>query len=256
MDLYGAGNVAVDGEKHLLLINDGQDLVTMNFGAMFDALLHTGKLKHMVCVGIHCGPERRQEYGTHTTTDYAGRGNKAHLYNQFLLQELLPLIYKEIGANWKSISFAGFSLGALTALDTVWHFPQLFSIAGIFSGSLWWRSKDQNDKDFDEKEHRIMQKLIRGGKYNSGQRFYFTTGSLDELADRNGNGVIDSIDDTLALIEELKAKGYTDKDICYINFEDGRHDVATWARALPHFLVWGWGIDVPEEGAETIGESC
>lgn len=101
-----------------------------------------------------------------------------------------------------------------------------------------------------------MHKLIREGRYNSGQRFYFTTGSLDETADRNANGVIDSIDDTVALIEELKTKGYTDKDICYINFEDGRHDVATWARALPHFLVWGWGVDVPEEGAEIVGESC
>lgn len=256
LDFYGADNVLAEGDKHLLLINDGQDLVTMDFRSVYDGLASTDKIKPLVCVGIHCGAERRQEYGTHALTDYAGRGNKAHLYNLFVLKELLPFVYKELGSNWKTISFAGFSLGALTALDTVWHFPQIFSIAGIFSGSLWWRSKDQNDTDFDEKEHRIMHKLIREGRYNSGQRFYFTTGSLDETADRNANGIIDSIDDTLALIEELKAKGYTDKDISYINFDDGRHDVATWARALPHFLVWGWGINVPEEGAEIVGESC
>ena len=87
----------LSSEKHLLLINDGQDLVTMNFGGMYHALTSAGKLKAVVCIGIHCGPDRRQEYGTHTTTDYAGRGNKAGLYNQFLFKELMPFIYNELG---------------------------------------------------------------------------------------------------------------------------------------------------------------
>ena len=73
-------------------------------------------------------------------------------------------------------------------------------------------------------------------------KFFLTTGSLDETHDRNKNGIIDSIDDTLALINELEALGYkNDKDICYLNYEDGRHDITTWARAMPEFLKWGWG---------------
>jgi enterochelin esterase-like enzyme len=87
-----------------------------------------------------------------------------------------------------------------------------------------------------------MHQKIRNGKYYSGLQFYFTTGSLDETADRNNNGIIDSIDDTRALIGELKNKGYnTEYDIKYINYEDGKHDVATWGRAMPQFLLWGWG---------------
>ncbi|MGI8600462.1 MAG: alpha/beta hydrolase, partial [Chitinophagaceae bacterium] len=59
----------------------------------------------------------------------------------------------------------------------------------------------------------------------------------------NNNGIIDSIDDTLGLIEELEKLGYnTEKDIKYINFEDGKHDVETWSRAMPLFLLWGWGV--------------
>jgi hypothetical protein len=51
---------------------------------------------------------------------------------------------------------------------------------------------------------------------------------LDEIADRNNNGVIDSIDDTVALIEELQRLGYdTNHDIRYTNYEDGKHDVET-----------------------------
>ena len=93
---------------------------------------------------------------------------------------------------------------------------------------------------YNDDTDRIMHQLIRDGKFAEGLQFYFTTGSLDETADRNNNGIIDSIDDTLALIEELKKKGYTDNEIKYINYEDGKHDVATWARAFPAFLLWGW----------------
>ena len=64
---------------------------------------------------------------------------------------------------------------------------------------------------------------------------------MDEKADRNNNGVIDAIDDTLDLIKELKKKGYPESSIRYLELKDGRHDVPTWARAFPDFLQWGWG---------------
>jgi enterochelin esterase-like enzyme len=87
-----------------------------------------------------------------------------------------------------------------------------------------------------------MHRLIRNGRYYPGLKFFFECGAADEGEDRNNNGVIDSIDDTLDLIKELTEKGYkTDKDIHYLQIEDGKHDVATWARAMPEFLKWGWG---------------
>ncbi|MEX0635250.1 MAG: esterase, partial [Ferruginibacter sp.] len=109
--------------------------------------------------------------------------------------------------------------------------------------SLWWRDKDQADADFDELQHRIMHRQIREGKYASWLQFFFEVGTQDETADRNNNGVIDAIDDTLALIDELEIKGYNPhKDIYYLQLADGKHDVPTWARAFPTFLTWGWGI--------------
>ena len=72
--------------------------------------------------------------------------------------------------------------------------------------------------------------------------FYFTTGSMDETVDRNNNGIIDSIDDTQDLIKELRKLGYTSEyEVKYINYEDGKHDVQTWGRAMPGFLLWAWG---------------
>jgi hypothetical protein len=53
--------------------------------------------------------------------------------------------------------------------------------------------------------------------------------------------VIDSIDDVNDLIRELVAKGYDPaKDIRYLEIDCGRHDIPTWARAMPEFLLWAF----------------
>ena len=88
-----------------------------------------------------------------------------------------------------------------------------------------------------------MHNQRRNGGYAPWLKFFYETGTLDETADRNKNGIIDSIDDTLSLIEELVSKGYDPSaDIRYLEIKDGKHDVATWGRAFPEFLKWGWGI--------------
>lgn len=228
---------------NLLLINDGQDLVKMAFEEILDDNINAGKIEPLFCVGIHCSTDRKNEYGTANILDYKGRGAKAFLYTRFILQELIPFIKKSYAiASFKEKAFAGFSLGGLSALDIVWNYPNEFTRIGVFSGSFWWRDKDQDDKDFDENKNRIMQRQIKEGSYASWLKFFFQVGTKDETADRNNNGVIDAIDDTLILIEELMKKGYDKKsDIHYLELKDGRHDVPTWASAFPDFLQWGWG---------------
>ena len=225
----------------LLLINDGQDLAKMDFVNMLDALIATGQITPLICVGIYAG-ERLSEFGTANIVDYKNRGEKAFSYQQFLIDELLPLVPISYGIdNTIAKGIAGFSLGGLTAFDTIWTYKNVFSIAGIFSGSLWWRTKSFED-GYNENTDRILHQKVRNDIYHPGLKFYFITGSFDETADRNNNGVIDSIDDTVCLIEELKNLGYnTSHDIKYINYEDGKHDVETWGKAMPGFLLWGWG---------------
>ncbi len=242
VDFYLPKNINDPSGLYLLLINDGQDLPKMHFDKMLDEMMISNDIHPLLSVGIHAGIDRRVEYGTAKIPDYKKRGAKAAAYNRFILEELLPYIHSQyIIKSFKQMAMAGFSLGGLTAIDMVWNNPHLFSTAGIFSGSLWWRTKDLQE-GYNEDTDRIMHQQVRDGKYHAGQRFYFATGSLDEKADRNGNGIIDSIDDTLALINELKILGYKEGvEIEYINFVDGRHDVFTWGRAMPKFLMWGWG---------------
>ena len=240
IDIYLPAGILNHYEVSLLLINDGQDLPVMNFENILEA--HAEIITPLLCVGIHCSKDRKNEYGTANVLDYKGRGTKAKAYQQFILSELLPFIRNTyLISSFKEKTFCGFSLGALSALDTVWNHPEEFSKVGLFSASLWWRTVSQDDELFDENIHRIMHMKIRKGSYHPWLKFFFETGTKDETADRNGNGIIDSIDDTIGLIEELILKGYNrERDIKYLELKEGRHDVATWGKAFPEFLKWGW----------------
>lgn len=243
-DLYFPRFVKNASFFHLLLINDGQDLPVMDFEAILDrAYQEDPGMAPLLCVGLHCSKDRRMEYGVAGVPDYLGRGAKAGLYTSFVLKELLPFLHRHFGVGgFREQAFAGFSLGGLMALDLVWKHPQQFTKAGVFSGSLWWRSVDQDRPEYEDDKHRIMQQEVRKGSYAPGLRFFFQCGTMDESRDRNQNGIIDSIDDTLDLVKELVGKGYDrEKDIHYLEMPDGRHDVPTWGRAFPEFLNWAWG---------------
>lgn len=240
-------------ETTVLLINDGQDLVTMDFIKIVNELYNARSIKPLLCIGIHCGPDRRNEYGTIGVKDYRGRGAKAGCYRDFIFGELFPFFQKEFQCKqFAEMAFCGFSLGGVSALDLTWEHSEVFSKAGVFSGSLWWRMVGQDEPDFDEEEHRIMHLKIREGGYYPWLKFFFETGTQDEKADRNNNGIIDSIDDTQSLIKELINKGYDPvEDIHYLELKDGKHNVSTWARAFPAFLKWGWPA---KESAKIITE--
>jgi enterochelin esterase-like enzyme len=242
VDCYLPTNVIYHDNMSLLLFNDGQDLIKMSFDGILDSLFTEGKIEKMMCVGIHCGHDRKLEYGTVCQADYKGRGARAGLYSKFLFDELIPHLRKKYHVpSFKEKSFAGFSLGGLSALDIVWNNATQFTRVGVFSGSLWWRRKGYND-GYDDERDRIMHLQVQKGQFHPWLKFFFQTGLLDETADRNNNGIIDSVDDALDMILALKAKGYTDEHIEYMELADGRHDVETWARSLPKFLKWGWGV--------------
>lgn len=194
----------------------------------------------IVVAGIHAGHERKQEYGVISQADFAGRGSKASLHAIFLTEELRPflLTHYRLYPEATHQFVAGFSLGGLSALDILWHYPQYFSKVGVFSGALWWRSRDLG-KGYNDATDRIMHAEIRRGHYRAGLRFWFQAGTDDESSDRNQNGIIDAIDDTLDLIRELERKGYRrGTDITYLEVAGGRHNQETWGAVMPEFLTW------------------
>src|SRR4051812_8353137 len=77
VDLYLPVNISEPGEISLLLINDGQDLVKMDFQSILEELYSEDAITPVLCVAIHCSKDRRNEYGTAGVLDYKGRGTKA-----------------------------------------------------------------------------------------------------------------------------------------------------------------------------------
>jgi enterochelin esterase-like enzyme len=244
VDCYLPAGMPPDfSDVSLLLFNDGQDLDRMGMAGILNDLYGRGRLRPLLCIGIYAGADRKMEYGTAGRPDHQGWGARADGYTRFIFEELLPAIRERYRASsFREKAFAGFSLGALSAMDIVWRHPEEFARAGLFSGSFWWRTRSKDDPAFNEATDRIMHEEVRRGGYYPWLKFFFECGTQDESEDRNHNGIIDSIDDVRDLMGELAAKGYDPaSDIRYVEIAGGRHDVETWARAMPEFLLWGWG---------------
>lgn len=221
----------------LIIFQDGQDFPALHLAETVAGLVSEGAIPPAIITGIHANEKRIYEYGIAARADYKGRGNKAGEHTRFVTDELLPFLKAGYPLDNAPYIIAGFSLGGLMALDIAWNHPELFSRAGVFSGSLWWRQKAFGKEYFDS--DRIMHRQIAAGHYKRGLKFWFQTGSRDETCDRNNDGVIDSISDTLDCIAELERKGYRwKKDVHYLEVKGGEHNPATWRKAMPDFLKW------------------
>lgn len=238
-DVYLPNHLLGNETVNLLLLNDGQDLEQMRMDEMLDSLYEKWSIEPTVVIGVRAGEERLLEYGVAGKPDFKHRGGKAKAYSDFVVKELLPFVTPQLPAINGRRAIAGFSLGGLTAFDIAWHNSDAFDTVGVFSGSFWWRKKDLNDGYTDD--DRILHALIRETKTKPKLKFWLMTGTNDEIADRNKNFIIDSIDDTIDVIKELLSKGYERPgDIFYFEMVGGKHDVPSWTCAMPKFLEWAF----------------
>ncbi len=236
-------DIQKDKRYPLLILNDGQDSNAVKVKETVEKLVLNKVIPEIIVAGVMAA-DRMQEYGVSFRSDYHGRGKLAKSYAGFIISELVPYLkYKYPVSNTPSeCVMAGYSLGGLSAMDVVWNHSDVFGKAGIFSGSFWWRRRDSKSLFYSDYRDRLMHLQVRRGKFRPGLKFWFQTGTQDEFSDRNKNGVIDSIDDTMDLITELTRKGYRPfHDIQYLEIKDGKHNQETWARAMPAFLTWAFG---------------
>ena len=230
------------GPLPVLYLNDGQDLERLHLQVTLDALYADGALWPFVLVAPHANEQRVQEYGTAGHPDFNGRGSLAEAYTAFVIKELVPFAQAKYHASADPALavMAGFSLGGLSAVDMVWHHPEIFARAGAFSGSFWWRQRAVG-AGYTPAD-RIMHGLIQARRAHPSHGFWLQSGTLDERGDRNENGVIDSIEDCLDLLEALIHSGLDPRHaLRYVQVEGGRHHPDTWGRVMPDFLRWAFG---------------
>lgn len=229
----------------LLVALDGQTMPQWRLVETLDELVRSGAIEPAVVAAVPASAERMDEYGTAGVLDHAGRGRHAKALQELLAGEVLPWVREryQVATDAAQTGVFGASLGGLCAFDSAWRRPQMFGLAGAFSGSFWWRS--ENSSVAAKQASRIAHRQVRDSVVKPALRLWFQAGTRDETEDRDGNGVIDAIQDTTELIDELAAKGFRrGEDVVYHEIEDGEHHEATWARALPEFLRWA----VPPRG--------
>jgi enterochelin esterase-like enzyme len=230
------------GDFNLLLLNDGQDVEQLRVKKVVDSLYKKKLIQPLVVVAIDA-VDRMQEYGVSGFPDYQENGASAGKYSNFIINELLPYVKKQSGVRkFNSISFAGCSLGALSALDISWDNADKIDKVGMLSGSFWFRDKDAADPDYSDDKDRIILNKIRSSRKRPHLKYWFYAGGKEETADRDKDGIIDVIDDTKDLVDLIKKKNVCPpQDVVYTESKDGKHNYDSWSRVFPLFLIWAVG---------------
>lgn len=229
-------------ELNLLLLNDGQDMGQFRIRDIVDSLYRKGLIKPLLVVGIHAG-DRMKEYGVAEYPDFMKRGDKAAYYDAFINNELYPYAKKKATVRkFRSVVIAGCSMGGLSAFDIAWNRADKVDKVGVFSGSFWWRDKDDKAADYSDEKNRIILTKLNASRKKPGLKYWFYAGDKEEAGDRDKDGIIDVVDDTKDLIELIKNKNVCLPDDITLN-EDatGKHDYQSWSKQLPGFLIWAFG---------------
>ncbi|MBS0224718.1 MAG: esterase family protein [Proteobacteria bacterium] len=251
-----------------LYVNDGQDMEAVGLQSTLDDLYRHHLIKPMIVVAIDMPQDRMAGYGVSNrargvsvvvSTKYGPVGANAQVYSQWLAETLVPYV----DAHWQTRRNAdqrwllGWSLGAINAFSVGWQYPQTFGRVGAFSPSFWLSTDSSNARAVQAT--RIAHVLVESVPPPLGSRFFFAAGDAEEKNDRDGDGVIDVIDDVLDLMRGWKGDngsehkglmqlGYSiDADYAtkpdgsaavFYRLPGGEHNQKSWARMLPAFLEW------------------
>ena len=224
-----------------LYVNDGQDQEALQLHETLAKLFQRQQIPPIIVVAVPTNDDRLQEYGTAVCPNAQELGTKAADYGRFLTNELMPTIHQQFrtSQNPADIGIFGVSLGGLSAFDIAWNHPDQFGVVGVMSGSFWWRASEEETAV--PPGRLIAHEMVRGTAGRPNLRLWFEAATQDEASDRDNNGVIDAIQDTLELIDELQAIGFSrGEDVVYVEVPGGRHNYLTWAQAFPDFLRWAY----------------
>jgi len=253
---------ATQARYKVLYVNDGQDMEAVR---MADVLRHLDALhaiERIIVVAVDMPPDRMAGYGLFdrsegqaiaTPTRHGQVGANAERYARWLTAVVVPTI----DARYRTLPMAegrallGWSLGALSAFGIGWQYPDVFGRVGAFSPSFWLAA-DATDSASVE-DTRIVHRLVDASVPMARPRLFFGVGTEEETDDRDGDGVIDVLDDTRDLLEGWTAsdgrprrsvrdamQGVDREAAVLFVLEGGRHQQSSWAQMLPAFLRWAY----------------
>ncbi|HET6554708.1 MAG TPA: alpha/beta hydrolase-fold protein [Dyella sp.] len=271
-----AEQTALGTRYPVLYANDGQDMAAVGLRETLSRLYAAHDMRPVIVVAVDMLADRASGYGL---SDRAGKhsvvggsrigpiGTRAYDYSEWVATELVPYIdahYRtQAGAAGRTV--LGWSLGGLNAFNLGWDYPEVFGRVGAFSPSFWLAADRSTPGAVAST--RLAQGMVNATSQRKPLRFFLAVGGREETNDRNGNGVIDAVEDTEDLVQGyrpidgttlrgLRDLGYridmdyaghpsTSADVAFYLLPDGEHNQATWKRMLPVFLAWAYGAGAP-----------
>jgi predicted alpha/beta superfamily hydrolase len=200
----------------VLYVNDGQDMEAVGLRPTLAALERDDAIRAPIVVAIDMPPDRMGGYGLSdraaarslvADTKYGPVGALAQPYSEWLARTLVPLIDARYRTRPSPDARAvlGWSLGGLNAFNLGWQYPEVFGRVGAFSPSFWLAS-DRSD-DAAIQRTRLAQAMVDRGPTRLGLKLFFAVGETEETGDRDGDGIIDVVDDARDLIDGWPGSG-------------------------------------------------
>ena len=268
------GSSAASGRRYpVLYANDGQDMPAVGLQTTLAQLYRQHAIQPVIVVAIDMLADRASGYGLSdrsTSRSLVGGspigpiGTRAQEYSSWVATQLVPYIdaHYRTRRSARERTMLGWSLGALNAFNLGWQYPEVFGRVGAFSPSFWLAADRSSATAIEHT--RLVQGMVDHGPIRAGLKMWFAVGTAEETSDRDGNGIIDAVNDVQDVIEGyrgadgfhirgLKQLGYSVNpdyarhpsrrtDVALFLLQDGRHNQAAWKQMLPPFLLWAYGM--------------
>jgi predicted alpha/beta superfamily hydrolase len=235
----------------VVYMHDGQNLFDSRTGfagqewhvdEVVDKLTHTGQMPESIIVAID-NANRFDEY-THVPDPGYG-GGKGKVYENFLVDELMPAVESTYAVNPKYRMMLGSSLGGLVTTSIGIAHPALFAALGPMSSSAWWANGEIAD--------RILKTPLEQGPK---PRIWMDMGTEEGEDDNFGTREIgpdgqfgarpkqaDQVQDVRNRAREaataLLAKGWVlDDNLRYHEPLGGQHNEHSWSERIGEVFTW------------------
>ena len=205
-----------DARRHdVLYLNDGQDAEAVDLEGTLRALDAEGVVLPIVVavdmprdrMGAYGLSDRAQARSVVAQTKYGPVGTRAQAYSEWLAHALVPCIdaHYRTRHSRRGRAVAGWSLGALNAFNLGWNYPELFATVGAFSPSFWL-SAQRGDAAAVQRTRYAQNMVELGPRHRT--RWWIAAGEREETDDRDGDGLIDAVDDARDVVLALQLRAH------------------------------------------------
>lgn len=188
---------------------------------MLDLFDHHKDLKEVIVIGLNCSQEpygRLDEYSPFdilsTNPDFNGYGGKGHIYVDYLVNVIKPMIDQRFRTIKEDSAIMGSSLGAYISLYAGLKYPHIFKRVGSLSGSYFVNLE-------------AMIQTIKTSDISGSTYIYMDTGD-QEVA---GGDESDYLTSNQVIYNHLVEKIGT-SSVTYKVIKGGKHSEEDWAKRL------------------------